>query len=265
MPLAWTMDKIGPMCRTAEDCGLVLQVIAGKDGQDPASAGKSFYFAPRYAREANAVRVAYAPSDFSDHAAPATRKAFNEAFEVFKGIGVQTRELSLPDVPYGPLVGTIISAEGSSVFEELITSGRVDQLADERQIAGLRAGLEIPARDYLRAMRLRRGVQEQMRKLFAEVDVMLSPARFDVAPPVDQPLDQPSPPSPGVPERDGGMRSLISAGNLAGLPALTVPCGFVDSLPVALQLVGRPFSENLLLALGMEFQRRTDFHTRRPG
>jgi aspartyl-tRNA(Asn)/glutamyl-tRNA(Gln) amidotransferase subunit A len=187
-----------------------------------------------------------------------------QAFEVFRSMGVQMKELSLPDLPYGPLVSTIIGAEGASVFEELITSGRVTELADERQIAGLRAGLEIPARDYLRAMRIRRNVQEQMRKLFAEVDVLLSPARFDVAPAITEPLDRPTPPSPDTSERDGGMRALISAGNLAGLPALTLPCGFAGSLPVALQLVGRPLSENLLVALGMEFQRRTDFHTRKP-
>ena len=78
MALSWTMDKIGPMCRTAEDCGLVLQVIAGADNNDPASAGKSFYYTPQFARQMKDIRVGYSPVDFDEWAAPATREAFQE-------------------------------------------------------------------------------------------------------------------------------------------------------------------------------------------
>jgi aspartyl-tRNA(Asn)/glutamyl-tRNA(Gln) amidotransferase subunit A len=171
-------------------------------------------------------------------------------------------ETQLPDLPYSAVAETIISAEGSAVFEPLIENGKLGQLADERQIAGLRAGLDISASDYLRAMRVRSIVRDELRKLFTRVDVLVSPSVFGVATKIDQPLDGPSGPNPAPKQR--GLSDLGAAGNLAGLPALSLPCGFVDGLPVALQMVGRPFTENNLLALGVEFQKRTDWHRRRP-
>lgn len=261
MALSWTLDKIGPMCRTAEDCGHVLQVISGGDSNDPASAGKSFYYTPQFAREMKDIRVGFAPGDFSDWAEPSARPAFAQALEVVKSLGVQVKEARLPDLPYRAMLATIVFAEGSAAFEELIASGKVEQLADPKQIAGLKAGLEIPARDYLKAMRVRTLVKQEFKKLFADVDVLLAPARPGPAPRVTDPLDKPGgPPEPSRP----GMSMLIPAGNLAGLPALCLPCGFADNLPVGLQLVGLPFSENQLLAVGREFQKKTDWHTRRP-
>ncbi len=261
MALSWTMDKIGPMCRSAEDCGLVLQAIAGGDRNDPASAGKSFYFAPRFARKLTDLRIGFAPVDFEGWAEPAARPVFQKALETIRGLGCQLIETQLPDLPYNLVTSTVISAEGSAVFEPLIRSGKVDELADKKQIAGLKAGLEITAKDYLKAMRIRTLIQQAFRKLFAGVDLLVSPSRFGPASPVGEPLDR---------RRDGsspkqpGLRALIPAGNAAGLPALSLPCGFTGGLPLAISLVGRPFSENLLLAVGKEFQARTEWHRSRP-
>ncbi|MBK5294554.1 MAG: amidase [Acidobacteriia bacterium] len=263
MALSWTMDKIGPMCRSAEDCGIVLQAIAGKDTEDPGTAGKSFYYAPRFARSFADLTIGYAPVDFESWADETARPAFVQALGVFRSFGSKVVEIALPDLPYGPLTSTIISAEGSSVFEELITSGKVNELADAKQIAGLKAGLEILAKDYLRAMRIRSIVQQEFRKLFVNIDVLITPARSGIASKLSDPLDRGgSPASPAPASR--GLRDLIPAGNLAGLPALCLPCGFVDGLPVAISLVGRPFSENTLLVYGREYQQRTDWHRRRP-
>lgn len=262
MALSWTMDKIGPMCRSAEDCGLVLRVIAGGDSQDPGSAGKSFYYAPDIAPPLKELRVGFAPVDFQEWADPAARPAFLKAFEVLRSLGLQMKETSLPDFPYSAVAGLIIDTEGSAAFEDLIASGKVEELADAKQIAGLKAGLDVPAKDYLRAMRIRRLIQEALRKLFAEVDLLVSPARFGPATPISEPLDRPRSDRPRPQQR--GLSDLGAAGNLAGLPALVLPCGFADSLPVAIQLVGRPFSENILLAVGREFQKVTDWHRRRP-
>jgi aspartyl-tRNA(Asn)/glutamyl-tRNA(Gln) amidotransferase subunit A len=165
------------------------------------------------------------------------------------------------------VLSTILAAEQASIFEPLIASGKVDELADPAQIAGLKASLDVPARDYLKAMRVRRLIQEAFSRLFTEVDVLLAPGRSGPATAIDQPLDRGGPGPGGTPAAapaDPGFRSIIPAGNLAGLPALVLPCGFADNLPVALQVVGVPFSENLLLALGKEFQTRTDWHKRRP-
>ncbi len=262
MALSWSMDKIGPMCRSAEDCGIVLQAIAGSDGEDPGSAGKGFYFAPQYTRGIKEIRVGLATVDIDEWADASARPAFNQALDVIRGLGVQVTAAKLPDFPYSVLANTIITAEGACAFQKLIESGEVDQLADPKQIAGLKAGLEIPARDYIKAMRIRSMVQQSFHDIFADLDVLITPTRPGPAPLISQPVgtalyDRPQP-------KDRGLTQLIPAGNLAGLPALSLPCGFADGMPVAISLVGRPFSENTLLSLGREYQKATDWHRRRP-
>ena len=246
MPLAWTMDKLGPMCRTAEDCGLVLQSIAGGDKLDPGSAGKSFYYTPQYARALKDLRIGYLAAEFPGDA------VFTAAMAVVRAFGATVVEVKLPDFPYGALASTIVTCEGSSVFEPLVKSGGVDQLADPKQAAGLRAGLRVPAKDYLRAQRIRSVLQKEFHKLFEDLDAIVAPTRPTVAPKIEDPLDA----------LKGGLS--IPAGNLAGIPAISVPCGFVDGLPVGLQFCGPAWTENTLIALGKEFQSRTDWHKKRP-
>jgi aspartyl-tRNA(Asn)/glutamyl-tRNA(Gln) amidotransferase subunit A len=262
MPLSWTMDKLGPMCHSAEDCGLVLAAIAGSDGNDPGSAGKSFYYAPEFARKMEDIRVGYAPVDFAEWAEPAARPAFEKALADIRALGVKVVETKLPEFPYRAVVDTVIEAEAGSVFEPLIRSGKVDELADKKQIAGLKACLGISAPDYLKAMRIRGEIKQAFRRLYADVDVLLAPARYGPATKLSDPLDagitgRPIPQTPG-------MSVLIGAGNLVGFPALSLPCGFADKLPLAIQLVGLPFSENMLLAIGRQYQSHTDWHRRRP-
>jgi aspartyl-tRNA(Asn)/glutamyl-tRNA(Gln) amidotransferase subunit A len=262
MALSWTLDKIGPFARSAEDCAIVLQAMAGRDGRDPGSLGKSYYYTPQYARKVTDLRVGYAPVDFAEWADPSARPAFQAAVAAIKELGAQLVEIKLPDFPYGPAISTVIAAEAASIFEPLIASGKVDQLADQKQIAGLKAALDIPAKDYLKAMRVRRLIQEAFQRLFSTVDVLLTPARLAPASKIEQALDASTRTSP--PPKDVGLTPLIPAGNLAGLPALSLPCGFAGSLPVAIQLVGAPLSENTLVALGKAYQERTDWHKRRP-
>jgi aspartyl-tRNA(Asn)/glutamyl-tRNA(Gln) amidotransferase subunit A len=261
MPLSWTLDKLGPFCHSADECGVVLEAIAGGDHRDPGSAGKSFYYTPQYARKIGDLRIGFAPADFAEWPEEAARPAFQQALEIMRGLGATMVETKLPDFPYGAIVGAIISVDAASVFEPLISSGKVDQLADQKQIAGLKAGLEIPAHVYLKAMRARRLAQEAIFKMFVDVDVLLTPSRPGGAPKIDEPLDRrPDRPRP----KDAGLSALIPAGNLAGMPALSLPCGFAGQLPVAIQLAGPPLTENTLLAVGKEFQNRTDWHKRSP-
>jgi aspartyl-tRNA(Asn)/glutamyl-tRNA(Gln) amidotransferase subunit A len=262
MALSWTLDKIGPICRSAEDCGLVLEAIAGADPDDLSSARKSFYYTPQFSRDLKDVHVGFAPVDFDEGVNPAARADYAKALVTIRSLGVQVTETKLPEFPYGSVIGAIISAEGSAIFEPLIKSGKVDQLADQHQIAGLKAGLEIPASDYLKAMRIRSLIQEAFRDLLSTVDVLIAPTRFDPAPKITQPLDRRSSDRPAP--STTGLTALIPAGNLAGLPALSLPCGFANGMPMGLQLVGSPFSENMLLAIGRTFQERTDWHKRRP-
>jgi aspartyl-tRNA(Asn)/glutamyl-tRNA(Gln) amidotransferase subunit A len=261
MPVSWTMDKIGPMCRSAEDCGFVLHAISGGDSDDPGSAGKRFYYWPEYPLDLKQTRVGFAPVDFSDWAEPSARPAFQAALDVIRATGVQMKEVVLPDFPYAAIAEVVIAAEASAAFESLIESGGVEQLADPHQIAGLRAGLEIAARDYLKAMRARRLIQEAFGRLFVNYDLLVSPSCFGPATRITEPVDsEPERPKPS----QRGLADLSAAGNLAGLPALFLPCGFAGGLPVGIQFVSRPFTEGLLIAYGREFQTRTDWHRRRP-
>jgi aspartyl-tRNA(Asn)/glutamyl-tRNA(Gln) amidotransferase subunit A len=262
MALAWTMDKIGPMCRSADDCGLVLHEIAGKDSADASSAGKSFYYEPNYVRPLAQLKAGFAPVDF-EWAEPAARPVFYAAFEALAKLGLGMVETALPDLPYNLAADTVISAEGSAAFEPILQDGRAEQLADRMQIAGLKAGLDILAKDYIKAQRIRTQVQQGFRKLFGGVHVLVSATRFGPATKIGEPVDGRANAGRRLPSKSG-FSDLIYASNLAGLPALSLPCGFVDGLPLGIQLVGPPFSENTLLAIGREYQKSTDWHRRRP-
>ena len=262
MALAWTLDKVGPLCRSAEDCGYVLHAMAGPDAADTGSARKGFAYIPQFDRKASDFTLGYAPVDF-ERVAPEARPAFSAALDVLKGLGVKLKEVEIPDFPYGALVETVIGAEAASIFEDFIRSGKVDQMADPSQAATLKAAVDIPAIDYLKAMRIRSMIRDSFRDtLFQDIDMLLAPARNAPAPRIDSGLGGGG---GGASVAGGrGLGGIIPAGNLAGLPAISLPCGFAGGLPVGISLIGRAFFENYLLALGKAFQSQTDWHKRKP-
>jgi aspartyl-tRNA(Asn)/glutamyl-tRNA(Gln) amidotransferase subunit A len=280
MALSWTLDKIGPMARSATDCAIVLETIAGPDPKDATVSGRRFKrLDPDRARELLAsVRIGYAGEELERAGADA-RPGLLAGVEELKRLFSRFVEARLPsDLPYGAMASTVIGAEAGTIFADLIESDRFDLMPDEKQKAGLRAGLAIDARDYLQAMRLRTVLAERFRELFRSCDVILSAGRTVTATRIDQPLDAPSLPAGAsaardatardaagqAPERPGNV-SLIPAGNMAGLPAVFFPCGLgADGLPVGLQVVGPPLSEPLLVALVEAYQRETEHHLRRP-
>jgi aspartyl-tRNA(Asn)/glutamyl-tRNA(Gln) amidotransferase subunit A len=269
MALAWTMDKLGPMCRSAEDCGLVLEAIAGADPRDPGSAGRGFRMRRAGTRRLSDVRVGYLGEDFEEGVQPVARPAMREALAAFRSLGVRWKRVSLPALPIDAAARTIIRAEGSAVFRDLLKNGRVPKLADRRQALGLVAGLQVTAVDYLSAMRVRRMLQEALARIFTDVDVILAPSRFAPAGRIDEPLDplwRTRPPGRGrARQRAPRGVALVPAGNLAGLPGLSLPCGSsTTALPLAVQIVGRPFDEALVLDLGRAYQSVTDWHRRLP-
>jgi aspartyl-tRNA(Asn)/glutamyl-tRNA(Gln) amidotransferase subunit A len=261
MPLSWTLDKIGVLARCANDCGLVLHAIAGADDNDPGSAHKSFYYTPEYYRRFGDMKIGYAEIDFAQWSDEPLRPAFGNALSVVKSFCPQMVESKLPDFPYADVIGTIIDSEGASVFEQLIRTGKVDQLADQAQIDGLKASMTYTALDYLKAMRIRTQILTAFHQLFGALDLLVAPTRFSLPDRSDQPFDETPPKRP---DQKGVGAGLVQASNLAGLPALTVPCGLVNGLPIGLQIVGPPFSENRILAFGREFQNRTEFHKQHP-
>ncbi len=261
MALSWTLDKIGPICRSVEDCAMVLQAISGSDPEDPGSAGKGFAYSPRFLRKPSDFTIGYAPADFEEWADESARADLKNALAAIKSLGATMKEVEIPDFPYSALTGVIIGAESASIFEDVLRDGKIDEMADRRQIAGLKSYLEISAVDYLRAVRVRALVQEEFRKLLHDVDLLLAPSRLTPASRITDALDRP-PARPNPKAR--GLNGLIPAGNLAGLPAVSLPCGFAGKLPVGIQLVARPFYESQLIAGGRAFQSATDWHRRRP-
>jgi aspartyl-tRNA(Asn)/glutamyl-tRNA(Gln) amidotransferase subunit A len=261
MALSWTLDKIGVLAHTAEDCGLVLRAIAGADDRDPASANKSFYYAPKYYGDFAALKVGFATNDFTDLPDEPMRPALTAALTTFKTIGATMVESKLPDFPYGAVIGTIIDSEAASIFEQLIRSERIEQLSDPAQIEGLKASLSYSALDYLKAMRVRRQIMSSFRQLFAGLDLLIAPTYFTLPDRADRPFDD-TPPKENT--QRGVGTGLIQASNLCGYPAISIPCGFANGLPVGLQIVGPPFTENRILAFASEFQKKTDFHQKHP-
>jgi aspartyl-tRNA(Asn)/glutamyl-tRNA(Gln) amidotransferase subunit A len=259
MALCWTLDKLGPMCRTAEDCGLVMAAIAGRDPKDPTSLARPF--APARARakggKPRGFRVGVIKGTY-DKVQPEVRKNFENAVKVLGGFCEVVPDIAYPEFPYGPAVGTIVAAEGASAFRDLIESGRVKELRVPNDRWGGYAASMVLAVDYIQALRLRAPMKKALDELYAKFDALVSPTRATVSYPIGPDFDKVY---PGI----GGGPAVIPAGNLTGQPALSVPNGFGENgLPTAFQFTGRAFSDETLVALGAAYQARTEWHRKRP-
>lgn len=265
MALCWTLDKLGPMCRTAADAGLVLAAIAG--GRDPLDASSSERSSFRYPAPTAAaarpqkkmIRLAVMKDSF-EKAQKEVRENFLASLEVLKRADKRIRvemDVKLPDFPYGPAVGTIVDAEGAAAFRDLIESGRVGELASpEGRIGGFSASL-VTAVDYLHAMRLRVPMRRAWNELFQKYDLLVAPSRATVSYPVNKTFDQAY---PGI-----TTSSPIGASNLVGVPAISIPNGFGQAgLPTGIQFIGAAWSELLLVETADNYQQATDWHKRRP-
>jgi len=267
MALAWTLDKLGPLARSVDDCAIVLSVIAGPDPKDPTTTGDVFRHKPPADRPARRFRVGVLR-----HATlgtdPDVESGFKQALAALGDVADLDEDVPLPDLPYADAVRLIVAAEGAAALRELVESGRVKQLQDRADRVRGFARLATPAVDYIDAMRARVAMRAELDALSSRYDALIAPTRTRLAPPIGQDFDAPTPGSPPQPEPQPGAPrppATIPAGNLAGLPALALPMGFGrDGLPVSLQLVGRAFSEPALVALGAAYQQLTDWHRKVP-
>jgi Asp-tRNA(Asn)/Glu-tRNA(Gln) amidotransferase A subunit family amidase len=236
MALSWTMDKVGPICRTVEDCALVLNAIYGPDGKDASVIGEPFRYTPDI--DLGRLTVGYVKQEFDS--AQVNRRNDSTSLATLRAMGVKLVPIDLPAYPIEDLA-IILNAEAAAAFDDLTRSGKDDLLV--RQIKNawpnvFRASRFIPAVEYLQANRVRTLVIEKMDSLMRRIDLFVAPS-------------------------EEGNSSLLT--NLTGHPCVAIPNGMNDKgSPTSITFIGRLFQEGELLAFARKYQERTGFHLRRP-
>jgi Asp-tRNA(Asn)/Glu-tRNA(Gln) amidotransferase A subunit family amidase len=257
MALAPSMDKIGPLARTAEDCARVFAAIAGHDATDRSTLPidkAAFTYSPSLELKARPLKIGWLRNAWKSLDSGVAR-ALLAAEKVVRKYFASTRAASLPEGPYEDAGNVIVAAESAASFRTLIRSGRVSELADPLgQISGY-VNERYSAADYLRALSVREILQKKMETLFDSFDVLVTAAQPVPAPPLETNLETGfSFPDP-----------LGAIGNLCGLPAISVPCGFTENhLPVGLQFVARAGDDFAVIKAARTFQLHTDWHRRHP-
>jgi Asp-tRNA(Asn)/Glu-tRNA(Gln) amidotransferase A subunit family amidase len=251
MALSWSMDKLGPMCRSVEDCALVFGAIQGADGLDVAAVERPFVWDADL--DVRQLRVGYLASaferdpEFDDTATDAERARAREwmaadlqTLEVLRTIGVELVPIELPDLPVDAL-SFILSAEAGAAFDDLTRSGADDLMVRQIEDAWpnvFRQARTIPAVEYIQANRVRTLVMREMERVLEGLDCWMAPSF--------------------------GSDNLLLT-NLTGHPAVVLPNGFSsDGAPTSVTFNGRLFGESEVLALARAYQQATGHHLRHP-
>lgn len=234
MALSWSMDKIGPICRTVEDCAIVFDAIRGADGIDQSVVDPAFNYDP--AIDIKKLRIGYVKKLFDEEYPNKANDA--STLEKLRELGVDLIPIELPDYPIDAMA-FILSAEAAAAFDELTRSGRDDLMVRQVRDAWpnvFRASRLIPAVEYIQANRLRYLVIQSMQKL--DVDVYVAPSFV-------------------------GSNLLLT--NLTGHPCVVLPNGFDEKgSPASITFMGRLYGEAALLAVAKAYQDATDFHLKHP-
>ncbi len=236
MALSWSMDKIGPICRTVEDCALVFNAIFGPDGEDQTVIDAPFIYKPEI--DLKSLRVGYIKSAFEGDYAE--RGNDSTTLAELRGMGVNLVPIELPDVPVYS-ISFILNAEAAAAFDELTRSNRDDLMV--RQIRNawpnvFRASRFIPAVEYIQANRIRYQLIQQMHDSLQAIDLYVSPSF-------------------------GGSNLLLT--NLTGHPCVVLPNGFnAKGRPTSITFMGHLFDEGRLLAFARIYQEATGFHLKHP-
>ncbi|MCB0580248.1 MAG: amidase, partial [Phaeodactylibacter sp.] len=229
----WSRDKIGPICRIAQDCAIVFEAIRGHDDRDAKTVAGAFNYNQKI--EAKNLRVAYLKSDFGGDYPFKAQDSL--ALAKLRKLGIAPIAIELPEVPD---IGFVLSAEAAAAFDELTRSGKDDLLVRQIQNAWpnvFRQARFIPAVEYIQANRLRTRLIEETHRALREFDVFLAPSWAG----------------------DNLLRT-----NLTGHPCVSLPNGFIDGLPTSITFCGQLFGEADVLKLAALYQANTDFHRKHP-
>ncbi|MEP7188111.1 MAG: amidase [Roseiflexaceae bacterium] len=236
MALSWSMDKIGPICRSVEDCALVLQAIYGPDGQDGTVTDRPFSWNP--AVDLRQLRIGYIQSDFDTERD--NRAQDDQTLATLRALGAELIPIALPAYPVNALA-FILFTEAAAAFDELTRSDRDDLLVQQIQDAWpnmLRLARLIPAVEYIQANRIRTLIMRAMADVMQTIDVYIAPASV-------------------------GDNLLLT--NLTGHPAIALPNGFsAAGTPTSITFNGRLYEEATLLAVAKQYQDATNFHLQHP-
>ena len=236
MALSWSMDKIGPIARTAEDCAIVFNAIIGSDGMDLTVRDVPFAYQPDI--DISQLRIGYLKDDFDDN------YNFHDtdslALEKLRQMGANLIPVKLPDLPYTSISFTL-SAEAAAAFDQLTRSNRDDLLTRQSSRAWpntFRASRFIPAVEYINANRIRTQLMSAMADMMEKIDLYVAPSRH-------------------------GGNLLVT--NLTGHPCVVLPNGFTKkNSPASFCFVGQLYDEGTILAVAKLFQKNTNFHKKHP-
>ncbi len=263
IPVSWSMDTVGPVARTVEDCAITFQAIAGYDSEDPYSWDTPV---PDYrlglSGGVSGLKIGVLKEKVAfGNLEPQTLEAMHTAIDQLKSLGAIVEEVSIPSVECAGVASKCITdMDGGYLHHERLKTRA--QEYDHNSRVRLITGILTPAQSYIKAQKLRKIVRDDILETLSRVDALILPT---------------SPgPAPNIPEKAGianqedaqsrisGVRNFTGAFNLAGLPALSLPCGFTsENLPLSIQIAGRPMEEELLFRLGHTYQQITDWHLRR--
>ena len=237
MALSWTMDKLGPICRTVEDCAIAFNAIYGPDGLDQTVYDVPFNYDPKV--NLKKLRIGYLKTDFENE--KGERKEHDDAaLQKMRALGVELIPVELPDSPLGA-ISFVLSTEGAAAFEDLTSSGREDLLKQQGSGAwpnSFREKRFIPAVEYIQAQRVRYLLIQDTAKIFDRVDLFLAPSQSG--------------------------KSLVLS-NLTGHPCVVLPDGFTKAgTPTSICFIGKLFGEAEILAVAKAYQDATDFHRKHP-
>ena len=264
VPMCWSMDTIGPMTRTVRDCALMLRAIAGRDARDPSSSPEPV---PAYADSLDAgvrgLRIGLPREMFDfDGLDAEVHQSVSKAVGVLEELGAPSDEVSIPSsVSSGAAFIATADADAAEFHREWLKTRGDDY--DWSTRTRLESASLTPAGAYIKAQRIRTLVRRELLDALDRFDCLILPTGVSTAPRIADSTGQPGGYYQG--RRDLGRRRYTSPAALAGLPALSVPCGFSASgLPIGLQIVGRPFDEALLFRVGHAYEQATEWHTRTP-
>ena len=236
MALSWSMDKLGPITRSVEDCAIVFNAIQGADGKDLSVISAPFNYTSPLSTSLKGIRIGYIRSEFSRKYANSSNDSIS--LIKLKELGAELVPFELPVLPYNDML-IVLSAEAGAAFDELTLSNRDDLLVQQHKKAwpnGFRSSRFIPAVDYIHANRARTMLIDQLNEKMKAVDLFIAPS----------------------------FGQNLRATNLSGHPCVVLPNGFRNGLPGSITFTGQLFGEGKLLRIAMAYQKATAFNEVHP-